>query len=269
MEFNWSLTGSALTFAQAQTIIIHEGRDAGMRYWHRKRIVHPLSSVYLLPESSPFLTDEVKLLAYCEDDGIAKLYAFVAGVKTSIPKILRVFAKTVPIRASSGTVTMYSIPVGGALDLANKTRYVVLPKSDELVNAVCLQALGKLAGYLYFSELAWNFNQRMAEIAEVVCDRDFPESPPMSFNLDVLAVLEPYYKLAQSIKPTELAKSHLDFADMVDRAQRFLSTNDRSWNEFAYRTVLSLASFLKKQATASGFKEVIVHGAAKAFAFAG
>ena len=266
MESNLLLNGIALTFVQVKATIIHEGRDAGMRYWHRKKMVHPLNSVYLLPENSPFLTDEVKLFAYCEDDDIAKLYAFVAGVKTSIPKILRVFAKTVPIRASSGTVTLYSVPVGHALNLANKTRYVVLQKSNELINAVCLQALGKLAGYLYFSEIAWNFNQRIAEIAKLVCNRDFPEIPPMSFNLDVLAVLEPYYKLSQFIKPTELAKLHLDFADMVDRTERFLSTNDRSWNGFVYRTVLSLASFLKKQATASGFKEVIVHGAAKAFA---
>ena len=232
-------------------------------------MVHPLNSVYLLPENSPFLTDEVKLFAYCEDDGITKLYAFVAGVKTCIPRILRVFAKTVPIPAYHGTVTMYAIPVGHSFNFVGKIRYVVLPKSDELVNAVCLQALGKLAGYFYFSELAWNFNQRMAEISKEVCNRGFPESSPMSFNLDVLAVLEPYYKLSQFIKPTELAKSYLDFTDMVDRARRFLSTNDRSWNEFTYRTVLSLASFLKKQSTASGFKEVIVHGAAKAFAFAG
>jgi len=99
-----------------------------------------------------------------------------------------------------------------------------------------------------------------------VCNRNFPDIPPVSFCLDVLAVLEPYYKLAQSIKPTELAKTHDDFADMVDRAKRFLSDNDRCWKDFTYRTVISLASFLKKQVTASGFREVVWHGAEKAFA---
>ena len=237
-----------------------------MRYKHRGKLINPMQLVYLFPENSPFLTSEAKLFAYCESDGITNLYAFLSGAKTCIPKILRVFAKTIKVPTYHGTATMYAIPVERAFSLSDKVRYVVLPKSDELVDSVCLQALGKLAGYFYLSQFSWDFDQRIEKIAVEVCDRNFPDIPPVSFCLEVLAVLEPYYKLAQFIKPTELAKTYDDFADMVDRAERFLSDNNRCWNDFTYRTVLSLASFLKKNATASGLKEVVLYGAEKAFA---
>jgi hypothetical protein len=73
-------------------------------------------------------------------------------------------------------------------------------------------------------------------------NRDFPEQPPVSFNLDIAGVLEPYYKLAQFIKPTELAKDYEDFAFMVDRAKRFLSTPEQKLE----RVRLSDSSFACK-----------------------
>jgi hypothetical protein len=217
---------------------------------------------YLFPESSAFLTEEVKLVARSYDDGVARLYEFVTGAKTCIPAHLRVFTKTIKVPTYYGAATMYAIPTGLDLDLSDNIRFVVISKSEGLFDALCLQALGKLAGYLYLSQFS---NGVYEQVAKQVCNRDFPELHPVSFNLDIAGVLEPYYKLAQFIKPTELAKDYEDFAFMVDRARRFLSTPNRNWNEFVFRTVLSLASFLKKQTTATGMKEVVLNGAIKAF----
>jgi hypothetical protein len=217
---------------------------------------------YLFPESSAFLTEEVKLFARSYDDGVVRLYAFVTGAKTCIPAHLRVFTKTIKVPTYYGAATMYAIPTGLDLDLSDNFRFVVISKSEGLFDALCLQALGKLAGYLYLSQFS---NGVYEQVAKQVCNRDFPEMHPVSFNLDVAGVLEPYYKLAQFIKPTELAKDYEDFAFMFDRAKRFLRTPNRNWNAFVFRTVLSLASFLKKQTTATGMKEVVLNGAIKAF----
>jgi hypothetical protein len=204
----------------------------------------------------------VKLFARSYDDGVVRLYEFVTGAKTCIPAHLRVFTKTIKVPTYYGAATMYAIPTGLDLDTLDNIRFVVISKSEGLFDALCLQALGKLAGYFYLSQFP---NGVYEQVAKQVCNRDFPELHPVSFNLDIAGVLEPYYKLAQFIKPTELAKDYEDFAFMVDRAKRFLSTPDRNWNEFVFRTVLSLASFLKKQTTATGMKEVVLNGAVKAF----
>jgi hypothetical protein len=204
----------------------------------------------------------VKLFARSYDDGVVRLYEFVTGAKTCIPVHLRVFTKTIKVPTYYGSATMYAVPTGLDLDLLDNIRFVVISKSEGLFDAICLQALGKLAGYFYLSKFP---NGVYEQVAKQVCNRDFPELHPVSFNLDTAGVLEPYYKLAQFIKPTELAKDYEDFAFMVDRAKRFLSTPDRNWNEFVFRTVLSLASFLKKQTTATGMKEVVLNGAIKAF----
>jgi hypothetical protein len=233
-----------------------------MRYWHNGQPVHPMKVSYLFPESSSFLTEEAKLLARFYDDGVVRLYEFVTGAKTCIPVHLRVFTKTIKVPTYYGAATMFAIPTGLDLDTLDNIRFVVISKSEGLFDAICLQALGKLAGYFYLSKFP---NGVYEQVAKQVCNRDFPEQPPVSFNLDIAGVLEPYYKLAQFIKPTELAKDYEDFAFMVDRAKRFLSTPDRNWNEFVFRTVLSLASFLKKQTTATGMKEVVLNGAVKAF----
>ena len=233
-----------------------------MRYIQNGKLVHPMKISYLFPESSSFLTEEAKLLARFYDDGIVRLYEFVSGAKTCIPAHLRVFTKTIKVPTYHAVVTMYAVPTGLDLDLLDNIRFVVISKSEGLFDAICLQALGKLAGYFYLSKFP---NGVYEQVAKQVCNRDFPELHPVSFNLDIAGVLEPYYKLAQFIKPTELAKDYEDFAFMVDRAKRFLSTPDRNWNEFVFRTILSLASFLKKQTTATGMKEVVLNGAIKAF----
>jgi len=233
-----------------------------MRYWHNGQPVHPMKVSYLFPESSAFLTEEVKLFARSYDDGVVRLYEFVTGAKTCIPAHLRVFTKTIKVPTYYGAATMYAIPTGLDLDTLDNIRFVVISKSEGLFDALCLQALGKLAGYFYLSKFP---NGVYEQVAKQVCNRDFPELHPVSFNLDIAGVLEPYYKLAQFIKPTELAKDYEDFAFMVDRAKRFLSTPNRNWNAFVFRTVLSLASFLKKQTTATGMKEVVLNGAIKAF----
>jgi hypothetical protein len=217
---------------------------------------------YLFPESSAFLTEEVKLFARSYDDGVVRLYEFVTGAKTCIPAHLRVFTKTIKVPTYYGAATMYAIPTGLDLDTLDNIRFVVISKSEGLFDALCLQALGKLAGYFYLSKFP---NGVYEQVAKQVCNRDFPELHPVSFNLDIAGVLEPYYKLAQFIKPTELAEDYEDFAFMVDRAKKFLSTSNRNWNGFVLRTVLSLASFLKKQTTATGMKEVVLNGAIKAF----
>jgi hypothetical protein len=204
----------------------------------------------------------VKLFARSYDDGVVRLYEFVTGAKTCIPAHLRVFTKTIKVPTYYGAATMYAIPTGLELDTLDNIRFVVISKSEGLFDALCLQALGKLAGYFYLSKFS---NGVYEQVAKQVCNRDFPELHPVSFNLDIAGVLEPYYKLAQFIKPTELAEDYEDFAFMVDRAKRFLSTPNRNWNEFVFRTVLSLASFLKKQTTATGMKEVVLNGAVKAF----
>jgi hypothetical protein len=233
-----------------------------MRYKHKGQLVHPMKISYLFPEGSSFLTEEAKFLARCHDDGIVRLYEFVSGAKTCIPAHLKVFTKTIQVPTYYGAATMYAIPTELRLDFAENIRLVVLSKTERLLDALCLQALGKLAGYLYLSWLADGVYER---IAKQVCERDFPEQPPVSFNLGVAGVLEPYYKLAQFIKPTELAQIHDDFAFMIARAERFLSTPNRCWREFVGRTVFSLASFLQKQTTATGMKEVVLNGAVKAF----
>ena len=233
-----------------------------MRYWHKGQPVHPMKVSYLFPESSAFLTEEVKLFARSYDDGVVRLYEFVTGAKTCIPAHLRVFTKTIKVPTYYGSATMFAIPTGLDLDTLDNIRFVVISKSEGLFDALCLQALGKLAGYFYLSKFP---NGVYEQVAKQVCNRDFPELHPVSFNLDIAGVLEPYYKLAQFIKPTELAKDYEDFAFMVDRAKRFLSTPNRNWNAFVFRTVLSLASFLKKQTTATGKKEVVLNGAIKAF----
>jgi hypothetical protein len=217
---------------------------------------------YLFPESSAFLTEEVKHFARSYDDGVVRLYEFVTGAKTCIPAHLRVFTKTIRVPTYYGAATMYAIPTGLDLDLSDNIRFVVISKSEGLFDALCLQALGKLAGYFYLSKFT---NGVYEQVAKQVCNRDFPELHPVSFNLDIAGVLEPYYKLAQFIKPTELAKDYEDFAFMVDRAKRFLSTPNRNWSKFVSQTVLSLASFLKKRTTAKGMKEVVLNGAVKAF----
>jgi hypothetical protein len=204
----------------------------------------------------------VKHFARSYDDGVVRLYEFVTGAKTCIPAHLRVFTKTIKVPTYYGAATMYAIPTGLDLDLSDNIRFVVISKSEGLFDALCLQALGKLAGYFYLSRFP---NGVYEQVAKQVCNRDFPELHPVSFNLDIAGVLEPYYKLAQFIKPTELAKDYEDFAFMVGRAKRFLSTSNRNWNKFVFQTVLSLASFLKKQTTAKGMKEVVLNGAVKAF----
>jgi hypothetical protein len=204
----------------------------------------------------------VKLFARSYDDGVVRLYEFVTGAKTCIPAHLRVFTKTIKVPTYYGAATMYAIPTGLDLDLSDNIRFVVISKSEGLFDALCLQALGKLAGYFYLSQFS---NGVYEQVAKQVCNREFPELHPVSFKLDIAGVLEPYYKLSQFIKPTELAEDYEDFAFMVDRAKRFLSTPNRNWNEFVFRTVLSLASFLKKQTTATGMKEVVLNGAVKAF----
>jgi len=251
-----------LTKVSTGAIIIHEGSDPVMRYRFKGKIINPMNLVYLVPENSPFLNDDVRLFARCEADPITRLYAFVSGATTCIPVILRRFAKTIKIPTHRGSVTMFAVPAEAAFSLSGKTRYVVLSKSDGALDALCLQAFGKLAGFFYLAQFPDGI---YAQLAGEVCNRNFPEQPPISFSREVIAVLEPFYKLAQFIKPSELAERHFEFELLVERAEKFMRSFKPRWSDFSYRAVLSLASFLKSVSTNSGFKEVVLHGAEKVF----
>jgi hypothetical protein len=58
---------------------------------------------------------------------------------------------------------MYAIPTGLDLDLLDNIRFVVISKSEGLFDAICLQALGKLAGYFYLSQFSNGVYEQIAK----------------------------------------------------------------------------------------------------------